>query len=71
MATVSEAIFSDAFSWMFCILMKISLNFVPTAPIDNGLAPNRRQVIIWTNADPIHWRVYAAPGGDEFKDECH
>ena len=34
--------------------------------LDNGLAPNRRQAIIWTNADPIHWRIYAALGGDEF-----
>ena len=24
-----------------------------------------RQAIIWTYADPIHWRIYAAPGGDE------
>ena len=24
-----------------------------------------RQAIIWTNADPIHWRVYAAVGEDE------
>ena len=30
-------------------------------------APNRRQVIIWTNADPIHQRVYAALGTDELK----
>ena len=29
------------------------------------LAPNTRQAIIWTNADPIHWRIYAAQGGDE------
>ena len=27
--------------------------------------PNRRQAIIWTNADPIHWHIYAALGGDE------
>ena len=27
--------------------------------------PNRRQAIIWTNADPIHCRIYAALGGDE------
>ena len=32
----------------------------------NGLAPNRRQAIIWTNADLIHWRIYAALGGGEF-----
>ena len=51
--------------------LKISLKFVPKVPIqpdtgsDNGLVPNRRQAIIWTNADPIHWRIYAAQGGDE------
>ena len=27
--------------------------------------PNRRQAIIWTNADPIHWRINAALGEDE------
>ena len=31
----------------------------------NGLALNRRQAITWTNADPIHWRIYAVLGGDE------
>ena len=31
----------------------------------NGLAPKRRLVIIWTNADPVHWRIYAALGGYE------
>ena len=29
------------------------------------MAPNRWQAIIWTNADPIHWSIYAAIGGDE------
>ena len=33
----------------------------------NGLAPKRRQAIIWTNADPVHRRIYAALGGNEFK----
>ena len=50
------------------------MKFVPTGPInnkpsivlDNGLALNGRQTIIWTNADPFHWRIYAALGGDEF-----
>ena len=33
---------------------------------DNGLAPSRRQaIIIWTNADPVHWRIYVALEGDE------
>ena len=27
--------------------------------------PNRWQAIIWTNTDWIHWRIYAAHGGDE------
>ena len=55
------------------ILSQISLKFVPKGPIDNkvsigsgnGLAPNRRQAIIWTNADPVQRRIYAALGGDE------
>ena len=29
--------------------------------------PNRRQAIIWTNTDPIHWRIYAALGEDELR----
>ena len=28
---------------------------------------NRRQAIIWTNVVPIHWRIYAALGGDELR----
>ena len=45
----------------------------PSIGLDNGLAPNRRQAIIWTNADPIIWRIYAALGGDELTEavaEC-
>ena len=34
--------------------------------LDNGLAPNSPQAIILTNADPIHWRIYAALGRNEF-----
>ena len=56
------------------IAIQISLKHVPRNPIDNkpgsigsgnGLAPNRRQAIIWTDDDPVHWRIYAALGGDE------
>ena len=36
---------------------------------NNGLAPNRRQAIIWTNADLIHWRIYAPYGGDQLSIE--
>ena len=37
----------------------------PSIGLDKGLTPNRRHAIIWTNATPILWRIYAAPGGDE------
>ena len=32
---------------------------------DNGLAPNRRQAIIWTNDGLVYWRIYASVGLDE------
>ena len=56
--------------------LKFSRKFVPNGPIDNNptlvkimaLAPNRREAIIWTNADPIHWCIYAALRGDELTD---
>ena len=53
----------------FCILI-ISLKFVPKGmkgPIDwfSGLVPNMWRVIIWTNADQINLRIYAALRGDE------
>ena len=31
----------------------------------NGLAPNRGQTIIWTNANPVHQHIHVALGGDE------
>ena len=31
------------------------------------MAPNRRQAIIWTNADPVHWCIYAALGWDALR----
>ena len=55
---------------VFFILIKISLKFAPKVPtigLDNGLAGHRRWAVTWTNADPIHWRIYAALGGDELR----
>ena len=37
----------------------------PSIGLDNGLVPNRQQGIIWTNADRIRWRIYAALLGTE------
>ena len=52
---------------------QFSLKSVPKGSIDNKPALVQvmawRRIgdkpIIWTNADPIHCRIYAAPGGDE------
>ena len=60
-----------------CILIKISLKFVPKGPInnnpawclDNGLVPNKRQAIIWTNAAWFSWPIYVALGGDELSSQ--
>ena len=70
----------DILKWMFLnenvqILIEISLKFVPRGQYqqyssigsDNGLAPTRQQAIIWTNADRVHWHVYASLRGDDFE----
>ena len=57
----------------FCILIEISLKFVPKGPINNksalvwgnGLVPARQQAITPNNADPVDQCIYAALGGDE------
>ena len=43
----------------------------PSIVLDNGLVQNRPRAIIWTNADPIHWCIYVAPGGDELTIRHH
>ena len=51
------------------IPIRISLKFVPRSQIDNKAALFQamalRQAITWTKADPDHWRIYGALGGDE------
>ena len=47
------------------LISKCPIDNNPAFGIDNGLTPNRRQAIISTNADLIHWRIYAVLGGDE------
>ena len=58
---------NEAFSfWLKChwnLFLRVKLTI--TIGLDNGLAPNRRQAIIWTNADPIPWRIYATLRGDD------
>ena len=30
--------------------------------LGNGLAPSRRQAMVWTNVDPVHWDLYTSLG---------
>ena len=63
---IADDIFKCIFvNGKFCILIKISPRFVPKGRRIGSLAPNRWQAIIRTNADPIHWRIYAMLGGVE------
>ena len=60
----------DIFKWIFLnengrIPILISLKFVRKSPIDNMPALAQAMAWRWTNADPVHWRIYAALGGDE------
>ena len=62
--------FSNVVPW--CCSSNLSISYIThrktywfSIGLDNGFAPNRRQAIIWTNADLVHWGIYVAPGGDE------
>ena len=61
MAAFSQAVFSDAFSWMKSFVFWLKFYWSPKGTTDNNPAPIRHQAIIWTNADLVHWRIYAAP----------
>ena len=60
------------------ISMKISLKFVSKGPINkyssivsDGLAPNMRQAIIWTNDGLGVWLTYASLGLNEFESHAN
>ena len=72
MTAISQTIFSDTFSWIESLAFWLKFHWslflmvqltIPSTDLDNGVAPQRRQAIIWTNTDLIHWRIYAALGG--------
>ena len=66
----------DFFNENTRITINILLKFVPSSQInsipgigsDNGLAPIRRQAIIWANDFFVYWRIYASLGLNEWKD---
>ena len=72
MVTMSQITFLSIFlNENICISIKLSLKFVPKGPVNNivsnnGLAPTRRQTIIWTNDGLRYRRIYASLGLNEF-----
>ena len=74
MAAISQATLQNAISSLqkFCILIRISLKFVPQCPIDNKwplVQVMACRQITWTTADPVRRCIYAALGGDELNSE--
>ena len=76
MALFSHTIFLDAFSRMKVLYFDqnftglfLRVQFTKNnIGLDNGWAPNKREAIIRTNADPIHWRIFATLLGDELSE---
>ena len=54
--------FDKKFHWALFLRLQLTITSIG---LDDGLVPNRRQAIIWTNVDPIHWHIYVALGKDE------
>ena len=75
MAAIFQMTFSNAFSQMkmyefqfnfhWNLFLRVQLRVNQHWFTGNGLLPVWRQAITWNNAVPVHWRIYAAPGGDE------
>ena len=70
MATILHTTYSNAFKWE---LLNFEWRFIEIHPFgstleyvsigaDNGLVPNRQQIIFWPNDDPVHWPIHASPG---------
>ena len=59
MAWMKSFVFWVEILWILSLRVQMTIN----QHVDNGFAPNRRQAIIWTNVDAIHWRISAATLG--------
>ena len=62
-----QTTFSNAFSSMKSFVFRFKIQgslflwvqiIYASIGLDNGLAPNRRLAIFWTNVDPIHWHIH-------------
>ena len=64
MATISQTIFSDAFSWTKSFVFWLKFHWSLLLRVQMTINKHyRRQAIIWTNAEPIHWRIRGSGGG--------
>ena len=74
MDAISQTTFWSAFSWMkmfelrlkfhWSLFQRVQLTIFQHC-LDNGLAPIRRQAIIWTKWCLFYWRIYASLGVNE------
>ena len=66
LAAIWQTIFSNAFNctkivfwfkfhWHLFPMVQLTISNIG---LDNGLVPDRRQAMIWTNDDPDYWRAY-------------
>ena len=68
---IFKCFFRNKNNW---ISNNISLKYILCCLTDNfmalynGLVPNRRQAIIWSNHYPVHWRIYASSGLTKFRE---
>ena len=71
MAAISQTTHSSLFPWMKFLFFYSNFTDICSEGCNwqwgsicsgNGLAPNRRQAITWTDVDPVYWLIYAAPG---------
>ena len=72
MAAISQTIYSNVFhkilnfNYNFTEIWSLWFNWqYGSIGSDNGLAPDRRQAIIWTNDGLCQWRIYASLGLNE------
>ena len=60
MAVTLQTTFTFFWWWFFCQFHAEICFHVIKNGSDNGLAPKRRQIIIWSNDCLVSWRIYAS-----------
>ena len=53
--------------WHWKFFSQDPINKYSNTGSGNGLAPDRREAIIWTNDNLVYWRTYASLSRDELK----